>query len=145
VALRQQFVQLGKAGGFHRREIRSRGRPNVVSTGVFKLRNGMPVVVDNTLAPEFKLPPVPTMRKANSMNITDIFIKRPVLALVVSLVIIIAGLQACSPERAPVSPQRQCRRSRSPPFMSAPAPSWCADSSPLRWSGPSPPPTASIT
>ena len=28
------------------------------------------------------------------MNITDLFIRRPVLALVVSLVILIAGLQA---------------------------------------------------
>ena len=31
----------------------------VVSTGVFKLRNGQAVVVDNRLAPEFKLDPQP--------------------------------------------------------------------------------------
>ena len=31
----------------------------IVSTGVFKLRNGQAVVVDNTLAPEFKLAPKP--------------------------------------------------------------------------------------
>ena len=31
----------------------------VVSTGVFKFRNGQPVVVDNSLAPEFKLAPRP--------------------------------------------------------------------------------------
>jgi membrane fusion protein, multidrug efflux system len=30
-----------------------------VSTGAFKLRNGQAVVVDNTLAPEFKLAPNP--------------------------------------------------------------------------------------
>jgi hypothetical protein len=29
------------------------GETIVVSTGVFKLRNGMPVAMDNTLAPEF--------------------------------------------------------------------------------------------
>ena len=31
----------------------------VVSTGVFKLRNGLGVVIDNTLSPEFKLAPQP--------------------------------------------------------------------------------------
>jgi membrane fusion protein (multidrug efflux system) len=31
----------------------------VVSTGVFKLRNGQSVIEDNTLAPEFKLAPRP--------------------------------------------------------------------------------------
>jgi membrane fusion protein (multidrug efflux system) len=31
----------------------------VVSTGVFKYRNGQSVVVDNTLAPEFNLSPSP--------------------------------------------------------------------------------------
>jgi len=31
----------------------------VVSTGVFKLMPGMTVVVDNTLAPQFKLTPKP--------------------------------------------------------------------------------------
>jgi membrane fusion protein (multidrug efflux system) len=32
---------------------------SVVSTGVFKLRNGQSVVIDNTLAPEFNLAPQP--------------------------------------------------------------------------------------
>jgi len=31
----------------------------IVSTGVFKLRSGMPVTIDNTLAPEFALAPKP--------------------------------------------------------------------------------------
>jgi hypothetical protein len=31
----------------------------VVTTGVFKLRTGQAVVVDNTLTPEFKLKPDP--------------------------------------------------------------------------------------
>jgi len=31
----------------------------VVSTGVFKMRNGMDVAVDNTLAPKAKLSPEP--------------------------------------------------------------------------------------
>ena len=80
------------------------------------------------------------------MKFTDLFIRRPVLALVVNLVIIIAGL-AGDPlaQRPPVSPQRELRRSRSPPSTSAPAPTWCAASSPRRSSAPSPPPTASTT
>ena len=31
----------------------------MVSTGVFKLRNGQAVIIDNSLAPEFKLAPQP--------------------------------------------------------------------------------------
>ena len=31
----------------------------IVSTGVFKLRNGQPVVVDNKLAPSYRLAPIP--------------------------------------------------------------------------------------
>ncbi len=58
--LRQQFVQLGeKRGDF---VVVRRGLEQgqtVVSTGVFKLRNGQRVVVDNALAPAFDLTPVP--------------------------------------------------------------------------------------
>ena len=32
------------------------------ATGAFKLRNGMPVTVDNTLAPEFEIAPNPENR-----------------------------------------------------------------------------------
>jgi membrane fusion protein (multidrug efflux system) len=32
----------------------------IVSTGVFKLRNGQTVTVENTLSPEFKLSPKPS-------------------------------------------------------------------------------------
>ena len=35
------------------------GGEAIVSTGVFKLRNGMPVEIDNSLAPEFTLYPNP--------------------------------------------------------------------------------------
>lgn len=59
-ALRQQFVQLGeKRGDFI--TVRNGLAPGqtVVSTGVFKLRNGMGVAVDNTLAPTFELAPQP--------------------------------------------------------------------------------------
>ncbi len=58
--VRQQFVRLGEkrgdfvavASGLNKDDI-------VVSTGVFKLRNGQSVVVDNKLAPEFELAPKP--------------------------------------------------------------------------------------
>lgn len=58
--LRQQFVRLGeKRGDFI--SVISGLKPDdvIVSTGVFKLRNGQSVVVDNKLAPEFKLSPEP--------------------------------------------------------------------------------------
>lgn len=58
--LRQQFVQLGETRGDFvavRRGL-EHGQ-TIVSTGVFKLRNGQNVVVDNTLAPAFDLTPRP--------------------------------------------------------------------------------------
>ncbi|PKN25956.1 MAG: efflux transporter periplasmic adaptor subunit [Deltaproteobacteria bacterium HGW-Deltaproteobacteria-21] len=57
-ALRQQFVRLGeKRGDFVSVASGVNEGDVVVSTGVFKLRNGQEVVVDNTLAPEFHLAP----------------------------------------------------------------------------------------
>ncbi len=58
--LRQQFVQLGeKRGDFIAVQQGLESGQQVVSTGVFKLRNGMPVTIDNSLAPEFQLSPRP--------------------------------------------------------------------------------------
>jgi membrane fusion protein (multidrug efflux system) len=58
--VRQQFARLGeKRGDFVSVISGVREGEAVVSTGVFKLRNGQEVVVDNTLSPEFKLRPNP--------------------------------------------------------------------------------------
>ena len=58
--VRQQFVRLGeKRGDFVAVASGLKEGETIVSTGVFKLRNGQAVVVDNTLAPEFKLAPKP--------------------------------------------------------------------------------------
>ena len=58
--VRQQFVRLGeKRGDFVAVISGLAPEQTVVATGVFKLRNGQGVVVDNTLAPEFKLAPQP--------------------------------------------------------------------------------------
>jgi membrane fusion protein (multidrug efflux system) len=58
--VRQQFVQLGeKRGDFVAILNGLKKGDTVVSTGVFKLRNGQAVMVDNRLAPEFKLTPNP--------------------------------------------------------------------------------------
>jgi membrane fusion protein (multidrug efflux system) len=58
--LRQQFVRLGlKRGDFVAVTGGLQEGQTVVSTGVFKLRNGQSVVVDNTLAPDFKKAPKP--------------------------------------------------------------------------------------
>lgn len=58
--LRQQFVRLGeKRGDFIAVTHGLKDGENVVSTGVFKLRNGQAVVVDNRLVPRFQQNPKP--------------------------------------------------------------------------------------
>ena len=58
--VRQQFVRLGEKRGDYVAVISGLEEgQTVVSTGVFKLRNGQPVIVNNTLIPEFKLNPKP--------------------------------------------------------------------------------------
>jgi membrane fusion protein (multidrug efflux system) len=58
--VQQKIVQLGeKRGDFVALVSGLNQGERVVSTGVFKLRNDQAVVVDNTLAPEFKLAPQP--------------------------------------------------------------------------------------
>ncbi len=59
-SLRQQFVRLGeKRGDFVAVTSGLKQGEPVVSTGVFKLRNGQAVVVDNRLAPTFRKSPRP--------------------------------------------------------------------------------------
>jgi membrane fusion protein, multidrug efflux system len=58
--LRQQFVRLGeKRGDFVAVTSGLKGGETIVSTGVFKLRNGQAVVIDNKLAPAFSASPKP--------------------------------------------------------------------------------------
>lgn len=60
LTLRQQFVRLGeKRGDFVAVTEGLKEGETVVSTGVFKLRNGQTVVIDNKLAPAFQLAPQP--------------------------------------------------------------------------------------
>ncbi len=58
--VQQKFVRLGeKRGDFVSVVSGLTEKDTVVTTGVFKLRNGQSVVIDNTLAPSFKLAPKP--------------------------------------------------------------------------------------
>jgi membrane fusion protein (multidrug efflux system) len=59
-AIRQQFVRVGEARGDFV-SIADGLKPNetIVGTGVFKLRNGMAVTIDNTLAPKPQVNPTP--------------------------------------------------------------------------------------
>jgi membrane fusion protein (multidrug efflux system) len=58
--IRQQFVRLGTArGDFVQVTEGLKPGQSVVSSGVFKLRTGMPVVIDNKLAPKAELAPKP--------------------------------------------------------------------------------------
>jgi membrane fusion protein (multidrug efflux system) len=59
-AVRQQFVRTGeKRGDFIAITRGLKAGETVVSSGVFKLRNGSAVVIDNTLAPDAQLAPKP--------------------------------------------------------------------------------------
>ncbi len=58
--LRQQFIRLGETrGDFVAVTEGIKKGQEIVSTGAFKLRNGMDVAVDNTLAPKAQLAPKP--------------------------------------------------------------------------------------
>ena len=60
LVLNQKFVRLGEKRGDYISVISGLNQgETVVSTGVFKLRNGQAVVIDNTLSPEFKQMPKP--------------------------------------------------------------------------------------
>jgi len=59
-SLRQAFVRIGEArGDFVAVTEGLKAGDTVVSTGVFKLRNGMPVVINNDLAPKPQMNPTP--------------------------------------------------------------------------------------
>ena len=59
-SLRQAFVRIGEArGDFVAVTEGLKPGDTIVSTGVFKLRNGMPVVINNDLAPKPQLNPKP--------------------------------------------------------------------------------------
>ena len=60
LTLRQQFIRTGETrGDFVAITDGLKVEDQVVSTGVFKLRNGMNVVIDNTLAPKSEIAPKP--------------------------------------------------------------------------------------
>jgi len=60
LALRQQFVRLGeKRGDFVAVYSGLQVGQKLASSGVFKLRNGQQVIIDNTLAPTFDIAPTP--------------------------------------------------------------------------------------
>jgi membrane fusion protein (multidrug efflux system) len=60
---RQQFVRLGqRLGDYAAVEAGLKEGDMVVSTGAFKLRNGQPVTIDNSLVPEFDIAPTPKDR-----------------------------------------------------------------------------------
>jgi multidrug efflux pump subunit AcrA (membrane-fusion protein) len=57
---RQQFIRTGETrGDFVAITKGLKAGEQVASTGVFKLKNGEAVVIDNTMAPDLKLNPTP--------------------------------------------------------------------------------------
>ncbi|MGZ5001982.1 MAG: hypothetical protein ACXWBM_02205 [Chthoniobacterales bacterium] len=60
LVLRQQFVRVGEARGDFVSITKGLEKgQQVVSAGVFKLRNGIPVVINNDLAPKPEVNPKP--------------------------------------------------------------------------------------
>ncbi len=60
LVLRQQFISLGQARGDYVDVTDGlKTGETVVTSGVFKLRSGIKVVIDNSLAPKFSLDPTP--------------------------------------------------------------------------------------
>jgi len=60
LTLRQQFVRLGeKRGDFVAVTSGLKEGESIVTTGVFKLRNGQSAIIDNTLSPSFQQSPRP--------------------------------------------------------------------------------------
>ena len=108
----------------HRRHARRPGRgldgikagDVIVTAGQIKLRNGSPVVINNTVQPSDRPNPAPPTNDDSAMKFTDIFIRRPVLAIVVSLMILVLGC----------APSARCRccniRGRKTPSSPSPRP-----------------------
>lgn len=60
LVLRQQFVRLGeRRGDFVAVQSGLEAGQRMASSGVFKLRNGQQVIIDNSLAPKFDIAPTP--------------------------------------------------------------------------------------
>ncbi len=98
--VRQQFVKLGGARGDQVAIVSGvKAGEEIVTSGVFKLRNGAAVVVNNKARSRAEAGGrIARDSRSDSlrslMRFTDLFVKRPVLAIVVNLVILIAGLQS---------------------------------------------------
>ena len=129
--VRQQFVKLGRRA----RRPGCRSSPGssrateVVTSGVFKLRNGAAVLVNNEMQPANE-PPRRSRENRLDVKFTDLFVKRPVLA---------HRRQPRDPDRGaavdplaqrpPVSRERHRGRQRRRPPTSARTPTSCAASS----------------
>ena len=116
----------------------------VVSAGAFKLRNDAPVVVDNTRQADAAARPAPREPLSHEVHR---HLPPPAGAGDRGQPADRHRRPAGDPhaQRAPVPEARERDRHGHAPSTSAPAPIWCAASSPRRSSAPSPPPTASTT
>ena len=106
----------------------------VVTSGQIKLKNGAPIKIDNTRAAgEQPEPDAAGTVRRRVMNFTDIFIRKPVLAIVVSLLILVLGLRALAePAGAPVSEDRERGRHVTTAYYGADAQTDRPASSPSR-------------
>ena len=97
LVVRQQFVTTGDARGDQVAVTKGlQAGDQVVVAGQLKLRNNIPVLVNNSVLPTNDPAPTPADHNtgASDMRFTDIFVRRPVLASVVSLMILVLGIRA---------------------------------------------------
>ena len=95
LVVRQQFVQLGETRGDQVAVVKGvKPGDDVVTAGQLKLRNGAASCSQQRGQPPDDSAPPPPEHPEPRMNFTDIFIKRPVLATVVSLLILLIGFRS---------------------------------------------------
>ena len=95
---RQTFVTTGPTRGDQVAVLKGVNEGDmIVTAGQIKLHNGSPVLIDNSITPTADAAPSSARSIGGRvMHFTDIFIRRPVLASVVSLLILVLGLRAYS-------------------------------------------------
>ncbi len=95
---RQTFVTTGPTRGDQVAVLKGVNEGDmIVTAGQIKLHNGSTVLIDNSVTPTADAAPTSrSIDRRATMHFTDIFIRRPVLASVVSLLILVLGLRAYS-------------------------------------------------
>ena len=125
-----------RIGGENRQRGAADRQPDPRAAGLLAMTDRPPLGIRHTCH---------ALQLAAAMKFTDIFIRRPVLACVVSLMLLVVGLKAFYALPSWNIRRPRTRSSPSPRSITAPTPRPWPASSPRPWRMPSPRPTASTT